>query len=92
MKHEMIYAFRVIYDDLSEEVLDGRNFKPEFMYSNFEPYMDFNEFDGLPNRKYSVHQVLELGVKIYSKILKPFKRLEIINIKNNKIIDYINVK
>ena len=87
-----MYRFKYFYKDGTNEISDCYGKKPELMYNDFDGLMDWDEFNNLHYKNLSVHEILELAMKVYKGFLPDFYRIEIINDENDEIVDYIDVK
>ena len=87
-----MYRFKYYYKDGTSDISDCYGKKPELMYNDFDGLMDWNEFNDLRYKNLSVHEILELAMKVYKNFLPDFYRIEIINDENNEIVDYIESK
>ena len=61
------------------------------MYNDFDGLLDWDDFDSLSEKNMTTKKVLKLAVKAYKGFLPDFYRIEIINDKTNKVIDYIDI-
>ncbi len=87
-----IYKFKYYYNDGTTETSSMATPKPEQLYNDFDGLMDWDDYYALDEKKLSTHEVLELAMKVYKGFLPDFYRIEIINDKSNKIVDYIDLK
>ena len=86
-----LYRFKYYYKDGTTEISGCYGTKPELMYNDFDGLLDWDEFDSLSEKNMTTKKVLELAVKAYKGFLPDFYRIEIINDKTNKVIDYIDI-
>lgn len=85
----LVYCFKFYFNDGTNEICGGKASKPEYLYNDFDGLMSWEEFDKLSENKPDIKETLKLAMTLYKKILKDFYRVEIINIKTNEVIDYI---
>lgn len=87
-----MYKFKYYYNDGTSDFSDGCGKTPELMYNDFDGLMDWDEFDNLRTQNLSVHEILELAMKVYKGFLPDFYRIEIVNTETDEIVDYVDLK
>lgn len=86
-----IYALKLYFNDGTYDILKEKTEKPEDLYINFDGLMDWYEYEELPSKQLSVHEILETGIEVYKECSIDFYRLEIINLENGNIVDFIEI-
>ena len=89
---DCIYQFKYYYKDGTTKTSGMATKKPTQLYSDFDGLLDWDEYDSLNEDKLSTHEVLELALKAYKGFLPDFYRIEIINNKTGKVVDYIETE
>lgn len=83
------YKFKKYYEDGTIECNGGRASKPEYLYADFDGMVAWEEYDNIATSNLSIKELLKISLKLFSKNSKRIKRVEIVNIENNEIVDYI---
>lgn len=87
---EKVYSFKIFYNNGENRVLGGRASKPEFLYGEFDGMVSWEEYDKIAASKMTVKELLACASKVFKNTFKNINRIEIINIENNEIIDFID--
>ena len=86
------YKFKKYYEDGTIECNGGRASKPEYLYGEFDGMVTWEEYDKIATSNLTTNELLKIALKVFSKTSKTIKKIEIINIETNEIIDYIENK
>lgn len=92
MKKELNYSFRIYYKDGQSKVFGGKAVAPIYLYNDFDGLINYEEYEKLKEQENTLttHDILLVAKKAYKKLLKDCNKLEIINIKTNEIVDFID--
>lgn len=86
------YQFRKYYEDGTIECNGGRASKPEYLYGEFDGLIDWEEYDNIATSNLTANELLKIALKVFNKKSKKIKKIEIVNIETNEIVDYIENK
>lgn|SRR5574344_1702060 len=82
---DKVYHFKFYYEDGKEHISTVACANPEDLYIDFDGFLDWDDYYDLKNKNLSTGDILHMAIKFY----KNAKRIEIINVKTNEIVDYI---
>ena len=83
------YKFKKYYKDGTIELNGGRASKPEYLYGEFDGMVTWEEYDNIAKSNLTTKELLKIALKVFNKTSKIIKRIEIVNIETNEIIEYI---
>lgn len=89
-KEIMFYRFKYYYKDGSTEISSGYATKPEYLYNDFDGFMDWNDFYDLSEKNLTTKDILKMTFEIYKDYRdykKEFYRVEIIEEPTGRVID-----
>ena len=86
------YKFKKYYKDGTIECNGGRASKPEYLYGELDGIVSWEEYDKIANSNLSIDKLLKIALKRFNKSSNPIYRIEIVNIKTNEIVDFIDNK
>lgn len=85
-----MFSFKIYFNDGTVDYCGGRGNTPLSLYNDFDGLMDWDEFNSLSDDNMTVKKVLELAMKCYKNLYeKIYYKIEIVNLDNNEVIDYI---
>ena len=85
-----MFRFKIYFDDGTVDYCGGRGDTTFSLYNDFDGLMDWNEFNSLSDNNMTVKKVLVLAMECYKKMYeKNYYKIEIVNLDNNEVIDYI---
>ena len=87
---EKVYSLKIIYNSGDSKVLGGRAAEPQYLYAVFDGMIDEQEYQSISASHPSSSEVLIHASRIFKSRFKDLARIEIINIKTNTIVDFIN--
>lgn len=89
---DCVYRFKYYFCDGKIKTSSIATSKPEELYNDFDCLMEWDEYYDLGKKNLSTHDVLKLASEVYKGFIPKFYKIEIINDKTKKVIDYIEVK
>lgn len=93
-KEIMMYRFKYYYKDGSTEISLGYATKPEYLYNDFDGFMDSDDFYSLSEKNLTTKDILKMTFEIYKNFRdfkKEFYRLEIIEDPTGRVIDSLEI-
>ncbi len=93
-KEIMFYRFKYYYKDGSTEISSGYATKPEYLYNDFDGFMDWNDFYDLSEKNLTTKDILKMTFEIYKDYRdykKEFYRVEIIEEPTGRVIDSLEI-
>lgn len=86
---DLNYSFKIYYKDGSSDIKGSAKSVSSLVYC-LDEYINDNEIYNLKNNMNS-REILKLAGVLYSKNFDCY-RIKIVNTKNNKVVDYIDIK
>ena len=85
------YSFKFYFTDGSFKIGNGKSKTPLGLVNDFDGLIPWDEFDSLhsENCQLTTKDILKIAIRAYAQVYKNIYRIEIINIKTNKVIDFI---
>ncbi|MBO5884277.1 MAG: hypothetical protein J6Q51_00605 [Clostridia bacterium] len=87
---EKIYCFKIYYKNGQSKVLGGKASKPEYLYGDFDGMISQEEYHQISISKLNIKELLHTASMIFKTVFVDINKIEIINIKTNQIIDFID--
>ena len=86
-----LYKVKIYHNDGSICYSSGVGYNPISLVNDLDGLMPWEEFDEIKEDTLNTKEVLKLLFKYYKNYYKDYHRIEIINIKTNEIIDFIEI-
>lgn len=86
--NNLFYQFKFYLKDGTVKLSNTYAENPLSLIHAFEEVLDKKTYDKIIKENYSIHQILELAMKIYNKN-QEYTRIEIINNQTHEVIDFI---
>ncbi len=81
------YRFKYYFKDGSTEISGSRAAKPEYLYNDFDGFLDWDEFYELCEKDLTTKDILKMAFEIYKDYKKEFYKIEIIEEPTGRVVD-----
>ena len=83
------FKFKKYYKDGTIKLNGGSASKPEYLYGELDGMVSWEEYDKISTSNLSTDKLLKIALKGFNKASNPIKRIEIVNIETNEVLDFI---
>ena len=87
---EKVYSFKIYYKNGQNKILGGKALNPEYLYAVFDGMISQEEYHQISISKLNIKELLHTASIIFKNVFVDINKIEIINIKTNQIIDFID--